>query len=89
MRISSINLSQDSSERNDWYLIEVIAFILRYLKDELLTCLSKGGISLTTKDFHWVITVPAIWQEKGKQMMREAGYLVHITYNSVLFIFIL
>lgn len=84
MRIHSINLSKDSSESNDWYLIEVIAFILHYLKDELMKCISMAGISLTTEDFHWVITVPAIWQAKGKQMMREAGYLVHIVYSDKL-----
>jgi len=28
-------------------------------------------------DFDWVITVPAIWRARGKQMMREAGYKVH------------
>ena len=77
MRIHSINLSKDSSESNDWYLIEVIAFILRYLKNELIKRLSMAGISLKSEDFHWVITVPAIWQVKGKQMMREAGHLVH------------
>ena len=27
-------------------------------------------------DFEWVITVPAIWKARGKQMMREAAYLV-------------
>lgn len=31
---------------------------------------------LKTTDFDWVITVPAIWQARGKQLMREAAYLV-------------
>lgn len=51
-----------------------------------MKCISMAGISLTTEDFHWVITVPAIWQAKGKQMMREAGYLVHIVYSDKLYI---
>ena len=29
-----------------------------------------------TTDFDWVITVPAIWDVRGKRMMREAAYLV-------------
>ena len=29
-----------------------------------------------TTDFDWVITVPAIWDARGKRMMREAAYLV-------------
>ena len=65
----------DSSNK-EWYLIEVIAFIIKYLKDELFKHLSMAGNSMSASDFDWVITVPAIWQARGKQMMREAGYLV-------------
>ena len=65
----------DSSNK-EWYLIEVIAFIIKYLKDELFKHLLMAGISMSVSDFDWVITVPAIWQARGKQMMREAGYLV-------------
>ena len=32
---------------------------------------------LKATDFHWVITVPAIWSASGKQMMREAAYQVN------------
>ena len=31
---------------------------------------------MKTTDFDWVITVPAIWDARGKRMMREAAYLV-------------
>ncbi|XP_011409828.1 PREDICTED: heat shock 70 kDa protein 12A-like [Amphimedon queenslandica] len=75
MKINSINLNNDSTEVNEWYLIEVIAYILCYMKDEFIKCITMAGAALTAQDFDWVITVPAIWQNKGKQMMREAGYL--------------
>ena len=32
---------------------------------------------LTASDFDWVITVPAIWNQQAKQMMREAAYQVN------------
>ena len=76
MKINSINLNNDSTEVNEWYLIEVIAYILCCMKEEFIKCVSMAGAALTAQDFDWVITVPAIWQNKGKQMMREAGYLV-------------
>jgi len=28
------------------------------------------------KDYHWVITVPAIWVDGAKQFMREAAEMV-------------
>ena len=59
----------------EYFLVEVIAFILQYLKnklsDHLLHC---DGVPIS--NFDWVITVPAIWQSRGKRMMREAAYQV-------------
>ena len=50
--------------------------ILQYLKDQLIDELSRGVTPLKTTDLDWVITVPAIWDARGKRMMREAAYLV-------------
>ena len=60
-----------------YYLVDVIAQILKYLKIELINNhLQCSGHPLEATDFDWVITVPAIWRARGKQMMREAGYKV-------------
>lgn len=60
-----------------FYLVDVIAHIIKYLKEEFLhRHLLRGGHSFRIKDFQWVITVPAIWRAGGKQLMREAGYKV-------------
>ena len=54
----------------------MIAFILKYLKEKLVDHLSRTILPLKATDFDWVITVPAIWDARGKGMMREAAYLV-------------
>ena len=36
---------------------------------------------LTASDFDWVITVPAIWNQQAKQMMREAAYQVNTSFH--------
>ena len=60
-----------------YYLVDVISHILRFLKEEfLIRHLKKSGHSFSINDFDWVITVPAIWKARGKQLMREAGYKV-------------
>ena len=60
-------------------LVDIIAQILKYLKDQFLVRhLERGGYAFSTTDFDWVITVPAIWKARGKQMMPEAGYKVAI-----------
>ena len=58
-----------------YYLVEVIAYVLKHLKQRLWDRLKRAP-QLTTADIHWVITVPAIWKQDGKQMMREAAYKV-------------
>ena len=62
--------------------MDVVAQILKYLKIELVNHLQRGEHPLEAIDFDWVITVPAIWRARGKQMMREAGYMVNLTINS-------
>ena len=51
-----------------------MAFILKYLKDQLYEALGKDNLGQV--EFDWVVTVPAIWDVRGKQMMREAAYKV-------------
>ena len=76
-----------SFDGKEYYLVEVIAFVLLHLKNQLMSHLSKSGHydpSLHVFDFDWVITVPAIWKARGKQMMREAASLVSLSYVHVL-----
>ena len=66
----------ESFTGENFYLVEVIAFILKYARDCLIGHLAPTVKPLKTTDFDWVITVPAIWDARGKRMMREAAYLV-------------
>ncbi|XP_019856531.1 PREDICTED: heat shock 70 kDa protein 12A-like [Amphimedon queenslandica] len=72
----------ESFSGEKFYLVEVIAFILQYLKDRLVDELSRSFVSLKTTDFDWVITVPAIWDARGKRMMREAAYMAGLLTES-------
>ena len=63
--------------------MEVVAHILKYLKDELIKKLKRAEYQLEATDFDWVITVPAIWRARGKQMMREAGYKVSVFFSII------
>ena len=65
-----------SLDGTSYYLVEIIAFVLCHLKHVLEEHHTRSGASLA--DLDWVITVPAIWMASGKQMMREAAYLVSL-----------
>ena len=71
------NLTVQAFNGESYYLVEVVAFILRHLKEQLLDHLSTSA-RFSSTDFEWVITVPAIWNAEAKQMMREAAYMVCI-----------
>ncbi|XP_045203378.2 heat shock 70 kDa protein 12A-like [Mercenaria mercenaria] len=52
----------------------VFSLSIKYLRDDLLkTAGSITGIDLKKHDIHWVLTVPAIWNDAAKQFMREAA----------------
>ena len=75
----SRNTTIKSIQQKEFYLVEVIALILKFLKEKLLNleeiCKGLTG-ALKASHFAWVITVPAMWKARGKQMMREAAYMV-------------
>ena len=60
----------------EFFLLDVIAHILHHLKNRLLMELRDHNKNFKASEFDWVITVPAIWELKGKSMMLEAGYMV-------------
>ena len=59
-----------------FYLVDIIAHILHHLKCQLLTEVRDFGYNIKTSDIDWVITVPAIWKSRGREIIREAGYMV-------------
>ncbi|XP_063413069.1 heat shock 70 kDa protein 12B-like [Mytilus trossulus] len=46
---------------------------IRFLKNHLVKHLESSHTGLNESDIHWVLTVPAIWNDSAKQFMREAA----------------
>ncbi|XP_063415893.1 heat shock 70 kDa protein 12A-like [Mytilus trossulus] len=61
--------------------IKVFSASIRYLKEHLLDSLHKSFVrdsNISNNDIHWVLTVPAIWEMKAKQFMRDAAEMAGI-----------
>ncbi|VDI40444.1 Hypothetical predicted protein [Mytilus galloprovincialis] len=61
--------------------IQVFSAAIRYLKEHLLDALQKSLVrdsNISNTDIHWVLTVPAIWEIKAKQFMRDAAEMAGI-----------
>ncbi|KAK3100734.1 hypothetical protein FSP39_024387 [Pinctada imbricata] len=77
-------LIQDESGKKSLPARTVFAHGIRFLKSCLLKELKTRGLDEILKEdeeIHWVLTVPAIWNDSAKQFMREAaeeaGILMH------------
>ena len=53
--------------------LTVFTMSIKYLKEHLLNTLGNRASGVTDRDVHWVLTVPAIWNDNAKQFMREAA----------------
>lgn len=63
------------SNGKQYYLMEVIALVLKKVKERVRDKLfTRFGLDIDS--FSWVLTVPALWGESARRMMKEAAYLV-------------
>ncbi|XP_060083438.1 heat shock 70 kDa protein 12A-like [Ylistrum balloti] len=64
-------------------LTYIIEKSIWYLKDHLLESLNHRGFQTTVMDVRWVITVPAVWTDQAKLMMRECAHEAGIPDNAL------
>jgi hypothetical protein len=60
--------------------MKVFGTSIRALMDHLFLKLTERGMEIEPKDIRWVLTVPAIWSDGGKQFMRKSANLVNTIY---------
>lgn len=51
----------------------VFAFCIEYIKDLVLDRLKQAIHGQDDDDVHWVVTVPAIWNDQARQFMIAAS----------------
>jgi molecular chaperone DnaK (HSP70) len=69
----------ESNERT-WLVVDLIADYLRFLRQAAVDDVTKATSGVITEDLiRWCITVPAIWTEPQKQLMRRAAEKAGLT----------
>jgi len=53
----------------------------------LLEISDQSGAKVASDDIRWIITVPAIWHDPAKQLMRRAAYQVRTVLTLIIMIF--
>lgn len=64
--------------------LDIFSFAIKYLKERAEEKLSRSLKNVKANDIHYVLTVPAIWNDQAKLFMRRAAEKVGIT---ILYIF--
>lgn len=61
--------------RKEMKVIDVLTAAIKYMRQFLLELLMRRGgkRKLADNEIAWVITVPAIWDNAAKQIMRRAA----------------
>lgn len=54
-------------------VIDVFSKSIKYMKDHVIEHLNQSGITYPEAETKWVITVPAIWNDQAKHVMRRAA----------------
>ena len=57
--------------------MKVFSLSIKYLKDHCLKTIGDRGFLRSPNDVKFVLTVPAIWNDRSKQFMRAAAVQVY------------
>lgn len=73
-----LQLTDASGKKLDAIL--VFARSLEYFKNHLLSFVKDQLPEVKPREIGWVITVPAIWNDSAKKLMRKAAEMVNVSY---------
>lgn len=61
--------------------MHVFSQSIKFLRNDLFKSLKKMIADIQEDDIHYVLTVPAIWDDSAKQFMREAAVKVKYAFE--------
>ncbi|CAG2207015.1 unnamed protein product [Mytilus edulis] len=62
---------------------DVFASSIRFLKQHLISSLSRQGVDVADFGIQWVLTVPSIWSDSAKQFIRQCAVKAGIQNDSL------
>lgn len=64
---------KDITGEKEMKAVDVFAYCIEYIKDTMFRRAREQVQELQEEDVHWVLTVPAIWDEAARQFMIDAA----------------
>lgn len=81
-KLSSNVVIKDASGKT-MKAVLVFAICIEYIKDRVMERLSRAISNLLDDEIHWVLTVPAIWNEQARQFMSTAAEMAGIPRDNL------
>ncbi|KAJ3436210.1 alpha kinase/elongation factor 2 kinase [Anaeramoeba flamelloides] len=77
---NSLNPKIRSYSGEEWEFIKVLSGLFRFIYKEFVKSVknSNSRIRIDKNKIHWVLTVPAIWEDQAKEIMRRAFHQAEI-----------
>ena len=73
MNLYKNNYTIKSTNGKEVKVETIITKILKKISEEALSQIQKGNKDIQKKDIKWIVTIPAIWEQKSKQIMIDAS----------------
>ncbi|XP_052079326.1 heat shock 70 kDa protein 12A-like isoform X2 [Mytilus californianus] len=73
MKLKKSMTIKDITGKNELKAVDVFAFCIEYIWNTLFRRIKEQIANLNEENIHWVLTVPAIWNEDARQFMLEAA----------------
>ncbi|XP_060600490.1 heat shock 70 kDa protein 12A-like [Ruditapes philippinarum] len=83
-KLSRLTTVKDITGKRRMYAIDIFSLSIRYLRDHFFSELQKKCPDIEVTDIQYVITIPAIWDDNGKQFMRMAALQADIDNDKLI-----
>ncbi|KAJ6245057.1 hsp70 family protein [Anaeramoeba flamelloides] len=75
---NSLNLKIQSYSGEEWEFTQVLSGVFKFINQKFIESVNESdsmiNLSINNDTTQWVLTVPAIWEDKAKEIMRRAFY---------------
>ncbi|VDI65162.1 Hypothetical predicted protein [Mytilus galloprovincialis] len=83
MKLKKSMTIKDITGKNEMKAVDVFAFCIEYIWNTVFRRVKEQITNLNEENIHWVLTVPAIWNEDARQFMLEAAKKAGIDEESL------
>ncbi|KAJ6245058.1 hsp70 family protein [Anaeramoeba flamelloides] len=88
-----LNLKIQSYSGEEWPFIQVLSGVFKFINQKFIESVNESNseinLSIYKETIQWVLTVPAIWENQAKEIMRrafyQAGLSKHINSPNLIF----